>query len=177
MYMMRPLRVLSGLVVAAFTVGGCGDGATATVPVTAPAALPATAVETSPRGPTVVVTPVGGGKHDRYAITITSRRATGVFGKTRHAYTAQAHAVRPASGCVNSRDARFAYGRAGSRLRTTLDPLQGEGGPEGWCVGRFRGTVTYREAFACPPTGTCHAPRGLPTRTNIVGRFSFEVRR
>ncbi len=84
--------------------------------------------------------------------------------------------MHPASGCVNNRDRVFAERRAGARVRAVLDPARGEGGPEGWCRGRFRGTVTYTEAFACPPAGRCRPPRGFPTREVVVARFSFRVR-
>ena len=122
------------------------------------------------------VAPSVGGRHDRFAVVITSRQATGVFGSTRRSYVAGAPAVRPASGCVNDRDRVFAARPAGVRVRAVLDPARGEGGPEGWCRGRFRGTVTYTEAFACPPAGRCHPPRGFPIRTVVVARFSFRVR-
>ena len=84
--------------------------------------------------------------------------------------------MHPASGCVNNRDRVFRERSAGARVRAVLDPARGEGGPEGWCRGRFRGTVTYAEAFARPPTGRCHPPRGFPTRKVVVARFSFRVR-
>jgi hypothetical protein len=45
-------------------------------------------------------------------------------------------------------------------VRAVLDPARGEGGPEGWCPGLFRGTVTYFEGFA---------------RKRVVARFSFRV--
>jgi hypothetical protein len=126
--------------------------------------------------PVVTVSPSAGGRHDRFAVAITSRHATGVFGSTRRSYVAEAHAVHPASGCVNNRDRVFADRRAGARVRAVLDPARGEGGPEGWCRGRFRGTVTYSEASACPPAGRCRPPRGFPTRTVVVARFTFRVR-
>ena len=122
------------------------------------------------------VSPSTGARHDRFAVAITSRHATGVFGQTRRSYVAEAHAVHGASGCVNTRDRVFAERRAGARVRAVLDPARGEGGPEGWCRGRFRGTVTYTEAFACPPAGRCRPPRGFPTREVVGARFSFRVR-
>jgi hypothetical protein len=122
------------------------------------------------------VSPSTGGRHDRFAVAIASRHATGVFGQTRRSYVAEARAVHPASRCVNNRDRVFAERRAGARVRAVLDPARGEGGREGWCPGRFRGTVTYTEAFACPRVGRCHPPRGFPTRTVVVARFSFRVR-
>ena len=121
------------------------------------------------------VSPSAGARHDRFAVAITSRHATGVFGSTRRSYVAEAHAVRPASGCVNNRDRVFADRRAGVRIRAVLDPARGEGGPEGWCRGRSRGTVSYTEGFACPAAGRCRPPRGFPTRTVLVARFSFRV--
>ena len=124
----------------------------------------------------VAVTPASGGRHDRFAVTITAGHATGVFGRTRRSYFAEAHAVRGASGCVNNRDRVIAAGRAGARVRAVLDPARGEGGPEGWCRGAFRGTVTYLEAFACPPAGRCRPPRGFPTQKVVVARFTFRVR-
>jgi hypothetical protein len=77
---------------------------------------------------------------------------------------------------VNNRDRVFPERRAGARGRAVLDPARGEGGPEGWCRGRFRGTVTYTEAFACPPAGRCRPPRGFPTVRVVVAPFSFLVR-
>jgi hypothetical protein len=127
-------------------------------------------------GSVVTVSPAAAGRHDRFAVAITAGQATGVFGRTRRSYVAEAHAVRPASGCVNNRDRVFPERRAGARVPAVLDPARGEGGPEGWCRGRFRGTVTYSEAFACPPAGRCRPPRGFPTRRVIVARFSFLVR-
>ena len=124
----------------------------------------------------VAVTPSAGGRHDRFAVTITTGHSTGLFGRTRRSYVAEAHAARPASGCVNNRDRVFAERDAGARVRAVLDPARGEGGPEGWCRGAFRGTVTYLEAFACPPAGRCHPPRGFPTRKVVVARFTFRVR-
>jgi hypothetical protein len=122
------------------------------------------------------VSPSAGRRHDRFAVAITSRHATGVFGQTRRSYVVEARAVRPASGCVNNRDRVFATDRAGARVRAVLDPARGEGGPEGWCRGRFLGTATYTESFACPPAGRCRAPRGFPARRVVVARFSFRVR-
>ena len=123
----------------------------------------------------VAVTPAAGGRRDRLAVTITTGHATGVFGQTRRSYVAEAHALRPRSGCVDNRDRVFAERRAGARVRAVLDPARGEGGPEGWCPGVFRGTVTYREGFACPPAGRCRPPRGFPARAVVVARFSFRV--
>ncbi len=122
------------------------------------------------------VSPAAGGRHDRFAVAITRAHATGVFGQTRRSCVAEARAVHPASGCVNNRDRVFPDRRAGARVRAVLDPARGEGGPQGWCRGRFRGTVTYTEAFACPPGGRCHPPRGFPARKVVVARFSLNVR-
>src|SRR5690348_9667528 len=124
----------------------------------------------------VTVSPATGGRHERFAVAITSRHATGVFNSTRRDYVAEAHAVHPASGCVNNRDRLFGDHRAGARIRAVLDPARGEGGPQGWCRGRFRGRVSYTEAFACPPAGRCLPPRGFPARRVVVARFSFRVR-
>jgi hypothetical protein len=117
-----------------------------------------------------------GGKHDRFTVNITTRRTTGVRGQTRTNYSVTAKAVHAGIACVNDRDQRFPDARAGTHVRATLDPARGKGGPEGWCRGVFRGAVTYFEGYACPPKGTCHVPPGFPTRTVIVGRFSFRVR-
>ena len=65
------------------------------------------------------VSPVAGGRHDRFAVVLTSARATGVFGQTRRSYVAEAHAVRPASGCVNNRDRVLAAHRASARGAST----------------------------------------------------------
>ena len=123
-----------------------------------------------------VVSPSAGGRHERFTVALTSKHATGLVGKAQHHYVAEAHAVQPAVACVNNRDRVFAPRPAGARLTATLDPARGEGGPEGWCPGLFRGTVTYTEAFACPAKGTCHPPRDFPERTQVVARFTFRVR-
>jgi hypothetical protein len=115
------------------------------------------------------------GVHERIPVTFTTRDATGVRGRTIRNYTAEARAVRSAAGCVNSRDGRFPESAAGERVEAALDPLQGEGGPEGWCRGRYRGTIKYFEGFACPAQGTCRVPAGFATRTKVVARFSFVV--
>jgi hypothetical protein len=115
------------------------------------------------------------GIHDRVPVALTTEHATGVSGRTIRNYTAAAEAVRPAAGCVNNRDRRFPDVPAGRHVRALLDPARGEGGPEGWCRGRYRGTVTYFEGFACPARGTCHVPKDFPTSTRVVARFSFVV--
>ena len=116
------------------------------------------------------------GVHDRIPVEFTTRAWTGTHGRTISHYTAAAEAVRPAAGCVNARDRRFPIGAAGRHVRAMLDPMRGEGGPEGWCPGHYRGTVTYFEGFACPASGTCHVPRDFPTRTRVAARFTFDVR-
>lgn len=116
------------------------------------------------------------GPHDRLVASIVNRRTTGVRGKRITNYTLAGRAVRPAVACVNNRDRQFPYAPQGERVRAKLDPARGEGGPEGWCPGRYRGTVTYFSGFACPPSGTCHPPKGFPTRQRVVARFSFRVR-
>jgi hypothetical protein len=177
-------RVISGLLLAAIAIAGCGGGTDASRrSSTAPSRLAGAHASRGSSGPvasqrdaSLSVSPSTGGKHDRFAVAVTSRRATGVFGKTRRAYTIEAHAVRPASACVNNRDRAFPDSPEGTRIRATLDPARGEGGLEGWCRGLFRGTLTYLEGFACPPAGTCHTPHGFPTRARVVARFSFRVR-
>jgi hypothetical protein len=124
----------------------------------------------------VTVAPVSGARHSRLVVRITTRRATGVLGRTRRSYVADVHAAKPASGCVNNRDRAFADRPAGVRVRAVLDPARGEGADRGWCQGRFRGTITYSEGFACPPKGTCHPPRGFPARAQVVARFTVRVR-
>ncbi len=179
-------RVLSGVLLAAVAIAGCG-GASETVRNTIGRTAPAPGAEarspgagplseSSQRHVSLVVSPSTGGKHDRFTVTITTRSATGVLGKTRRGYLTEAHAARPAIDCVNNRDGVFPDVSAGARARAELDPARGEGGPQGWCPGLFRGTVTYFEAFACPATGTCEAPHGFPTLRRVVVRFSFRVR-
>jgi hypothetical protein len=174
--MMLPL-VRSGVLVAAVAtaVAACGHGDDSASPPatrTAPAEKPV-AVASSP-SPSLAVSPSEGGKHDRFTVAITSRHATGVFGKTRRAYSVEAHAVRPAVACVNNRDERFPDRPAGTRVHAALAAAPGEGGSLGWCRGRFRGTVTYTDGFACPAAGTCHPE--FPTRSRVVARVSFRVR-
>jgi hypothetical protein len=116
------------------------------------------------------------GRHDRVLAAITTRVTTGVDGKTRRSYTLAAKAVTPAGGCVIDRDEQFPDRPAGTRVQAALDLAHGEGGETGWCPGRYQGTVTYHEGFACPPEGTCDIPAGFPTRTDVAARFSFHVK-
>lgn len=124
----------------------------------------------------LAVSPATGHRHDRFTVAITSRHATGDFGRTRRSYFAQARAVRPASACVNDRDAVFPSRPAGTRMRVRLDPARGKGGKLGWCRGRFRGRVIYTAGYACPDDGPCDPPRGFPHERRVVGRFTFRVR-
>lgn len=126
--------------------------------------------------PPVTVSPTTGGKHVNFIVRFTSHRATGVFGKTRRSYSVEANAVRPAVACVNNRGSSLPARPAGTRMRATLNPARGDGGSSGWCRGTFRGTVTYSEAYACPPKGRCRVPKGFPHRTRVIARFSFRVR-
>ena len=137
---------------------------------------PGAQADTSRMDPAVTVSPTTGGKHVRFIVGFTSHRATGVFGKTRRSYIVEAHAVRPAVACVNDRDWFSPARPARTRMPATLDPARGDGGSSGWCRGAFRGTVTYSEAFACPPKGRCRPPRSFPSRTRVIARFSLRVR-
>jgi hypothetical protein len=159
------------LALCALGVCACGSDTPAGAPVAA-------ARQTHARVVPVLVTLARSeiARHGRVAVTITTRAAAGVTGDTRTNYTLAASAVRPASGCVNNLDRRFPDGPRGARVRAELDPARGEGGPSGWCLGRYRGTVTYSAGFACPAKGTCHIPKGFPTRSETVTRFSFRVR-
>jgi hypothetical protein len=129
-------------------------------------------------GPQVraTVSPQQGARHTPFAVSITTRVATGVFGRTRRSYSTEARAVNSTSGCVTHRDRTFPSGAAARNMRATLDPRRGEGGELGWCRGLFRGTITYSEAFACPASGTCRPPQGFPDRAETVARFTFRVR-
>jgi hypothetical protein len=113
---------------------------------------------------------------DDVPVTFTTQRATGVFGRSGHGYTVSAMAVAGRAACVNNRDVVAADGTpAGTRVTLTLRVRRGEGGNLGWCPGRYRGTITYLEAFRCPATGRCHTPAGFPYREVAVGHFSFRV--
>jgi hypothetical protein len=162
---MPPAPVPRGALLAAAALAGCGGGQTVT-----------DTVRDSRPGVSLGVSPSTGRTHDRFTVAITTRRRAGVVGDTRSAYVVEAHAARPASDCVNNSDRVFPDGPGGRRARAKLDPARGEGGPLGWCRGRFLGTVTYFEGFACPPTGTCRPPPGVPKRRHVVARFSFRVR-
>ena len=127
-------------------------------------------------GVSPAVAPTSGGRYQPFAVSITTRRATGVFGQTRRSYIAFARAVHGHAACVVDRDPVFPVASAGRRVRAVLDPARGEGGELGWCPGRFRGKVTYFEGFACPPKGVCKPPPGFPKHHRVVARFCFRVR-
>ena len=139
-----------------------------------PAATPPPA-NAAPRVSTPVA-PQHGGRHTAFTVSVTTRHATGVFGRSRHVYFADATAVERAGACVNNRDRAFPAGRAGLRVRARLEPARGEGGELGWCPGLYRGRVAYVEGFACPDRGTCRPPKGFPNRSETVERFTFRVR-
>jgi hypothetical protein len=165
----------SGVLLAAIAMAGaaCGHGGDSDPP-TATGSVRAERPAAVGRRLSLSVSPSVGRKHDRFKVAITSRHATGVFGKIRRAYTVEARAVRPDVACVNDRARRLPDRAANTRQQADLDPARGKGGPLGWCRGRFHGTVTYTEGFACPPTGTCRPE--FPTRSHVVARFSFRVR-
>jgi hypothetical protein len=162
------MRRRSALAAALVIAAGCGGGGDSKTGVSKPPAIATVAVRLSR---------VEGGKHDPFPVAITTANATGVFGRTRRSYAVAAWATRPRSACVVNRDRVFGPRPPGSRVRATLDPARGEGGPLGWCPGSFRGTVTYIEAFACRTRGVCHVPPGFPERKRVVARFSFRVHR
>lgn len=152
------------LLILVLTAAGCGAGAQRSE---APGAA----------GPQIraTVSPQGGASHKPFTVSITTRNATGVFGRSRRGYSAEARAVNRTGGCVTYRDRTFPSGAAARNVRATLDPRRGEGGELGWCRGLFRGTITYFEAFACPASGTCRPPQGFPNRAETVARFTFRV--
>jgi hypothetical protein len=178
---MRPVRCGVVLGAVAVAVGACGHGDDApwrggpkTPGVTTAKAAPAR-VMPIPSGPRPQVSPLRGKKHDGFRVFVVTQHETGVFGKTRRSYHVEAHAVRPASACVNTTERRFPDGKAGETMYATLAPAPGKGGAVGWCRGLFRGTVRYQEAFACPSAGRCRTPAGFPKRSEVVVRFSFRV--
>jgi hypothetical protein len=79
------------------------------------------------------------------------------------------------SGCVQHRSTLIDAGRRGQRVTARLDPARGEGGDLGWCRGRFRGTLRYYDAFACPATGVCEPPERFERLTRVVSRFRFVI--
>lgn len=97
-----------------------------------------------------------GARFDDVSVTITAPQRSG---RRRH-YTAYANGIMPAAGCVNARDGRFPSADAGAAVSTTLSLSAGEGGPEGWCPGRYRGTIEY-------------SGPGFRSR---IARFAFTVR-
>ena len=123
-----------------------------------------------------MVSPTTGGKHRSFIVRFTSHRATGVFGDTRRSYTVEAHAARPRIACVNNRESYLPGRPAGTPMRAVLDPARGDGGSSGWCLGNFRGKVIYSEDYACPSKGPCRPPKGFPTQSRVLARFSFRVR-
>lgn len=122
------------------------------------------------------IAPSAAGKHDRIVVTITAAHATGAVGKVRRGYYMEAQRVRPGIGCINNRSASFPDTTAGNLVRTALDPAQGDGGPEGWCSGAYRGTVSFTEGFNCAAVqGPCHPRPGFPHSNTVVARFSYRV--
>jgi hypothetical protein len=122
------------------------------------------------------IAPSAAAKHDRIVVTITAAHATGAFGRVRRGYYTEAQRVRPDIACVNNRSGYFPATAAGNQVRAALDPAQGDGGPEGWCPGAYRGTVSFAEGFNCASVqGPCHPPPGFPHRSTIVARFSYRV--
>jgi hypothetical protein len=175
---LRGVRGGVALIALAVTVAACGgnDAPWRGGPTTPGAKqhLPAR-VMPIPSGPRPAVSPLRGGKHVAFRVHVFTQRETGVFGKTRRSYHVEAHAVRPAAACVNNRRHAFPAAPAGETMYVTLDPAVGEGAGPGWCHGLYRGTVSYREAFACPLGATCRPPAGFRKRSQVVLRFTFRV--
>ena len=140
----------------------------------------------APRGPAGAVavshlpialhlSPVLAGKHERIVVSITARRPTGVADTVMRSYFAATQAVRPRVDCVNNRGNEFPYSGAGTRITAVLDPAAGDGGPQGWCPGVYRGVISYSRAFDC---GLIQGPctPAFPTATEVVARFTYRVR-
>lgn len=165
-----PVVALMGV---ALAVGAGGDD---TAERTAAPTHEARRTTTSDTAVDVEVRPTRGRRNTAFTVTITPPRATGRSGQRRRLYLADVHAVTPRGACVNNRDGVFPTGPAGVRVRLRLSPLGTEGGNLGWCRSRFRGTVTWQSAYACPDEGACHPPADVPLRREVVGHFSFRVR-
>lgn len=123
------------------------------------------------------VSPRVGGRFARFRLRLLSPRRTGVFGAQRRSYTASAASVdrRQDGVCRSDGGARFPSAPSGDLVRATI-ALEGEGSPEGWCPGRYRGTITFNRAHACPARGACDVPADAPDVRRVVGRFTFRVR-
>lgn len=117
------------------------------------------------------------GKHEPVVVAITAHRSTGVFGEIRRAYLVESLDTHPGIACVNNRTGAFPSSSAGSLIRAVLNPAAGDGGPQGWCPGTYRGVVIYTRGFNCGAVRVpCDPPSGLASKSRIVARFSYRVR-
>lgn len=106
-------------------------------------------------------------------VRLVSGTSTGIRGRRWRRYYARVRGpARPA--CAQDTEAWFELGAATRTLTAVLDPRRTKGGH--WCRGTFRGRISLRYGFACPPQGECHPPPGFARHSERVGSFGFEVR-
>jgi hypothetical protein len=116
------------------------------------------------------VVPASGGIHQVFHVRFPLRQPVGVRGHVIRGYEAALrHSDEP--GCIIDTGG-FLNERG--KVDIALDPTRMKGGM--WCGGRFHGTLSYYDAYACPARGTCHIPRGFPTHKRTVARIAFTVR-
>ena len=125
------------------------------------------------RGVGVRVSPRQGRAVTVFQVSFRSGARLGVSRDTRRSYRA---AVRgPAGeGCVRESEAFTDRGRPGNRIVLSLSPGRTKG--VRWCRGRYQGTLSRVNGYACPARGPCQPPPNFPRREQTVGRFAFQVR-
>ncbi len=82
-------------------------------------------------------------------------------------YVVSARGAAGGGACASQASQVIRDAQAGARVRTTLTP-----GSNGWCLGRYHGTVTEEEQPVCPFREVC--PNYVVV-VRTVGRFSFQV--
>jgi hypothetical protein len=82
-------------------------------------------------------------------------------------YVIQATGPGGSGGCIGQATKYVNETAAGVRVRVRLTP-----GRDGWCLGRFQGTVTEQEQPVCPFREVCPSYVVL---VRTVGRFTFHV--
>ncbi|MBV9213541.1 MAG: hypothetical protein JOZ25_07825 [Actinobacteria bacterium] len=125
------------------------------------ATSPSPAEDTSPK-----VKPRHGEPGTDFKLSLTARHDLGVHGESRSDYRVAISG--PREGCGLS--FQIGHGAAGTRIHRRL----AHPGGAGWCLGSYKGTVSYETGPYCPPQPGHACPlfvvQGVP-----AGRFSFRV--
>jgi hypothetical protein len=114
------------------------------------------------------VTPVTGGPHSSFTVSLRNPSLTGITSQWQRWDTVGVVGPHQA-GCVSSATAVMPGATLHARVRVKLNPSRLGGR---WCVGRFRGTIVENQRFVCGPARVCPE---LVIAPRTIARFTFRV--